>query len=63
VDVSRYINGFDGKSQFVVVNDVVTMNISSTEVRNKIKNGSNLNKLLDFEVINYIKENDLYKEV
>ncbi len=36
--------------------------ISSTELRNKIKNGENIEKLVPSEVKEYILENELYKD-
>ena len=36
-------------------------NISSTEIRDKIKNGANIDKLVDKKVKRYIEENGLYK--
>jgi nicotinate-nucleotide adenylyltransferase len=35
--------------------------ISSTEIRNKIKNGESVDSLVPKEVLNYIKEHELYK--
>lgn len=63
IDVNRYIEEFNNKENFIVVNDLTSMNISSTQVRNLIKenNVEELEKLLDSNIINYIYQNNLYR--
>ncbi len=59
IDTQKYINGRDN---FIVVNGLKEMKISSTEIREFIsnKNYDKLNMYLDKEVIAYIMEHDLY---
>lgn len=48
-----YLNGKD--------EDIPIMEVSSTEIRNKIKNGENIENLVNKDVIKYIKTNKLYE--
>jgi len=59
IDTQKYINGRDN---FIVVNGLKEMKISSTEIREFIsnKNYDKLNMYLDKDVIAYIMEHDLY---
>ena len=48
--------------KYIIIDKVKNIDISSTQVREKIKNHENLNKYLDDFVINYINKNKLYLE-
>ena len=54
MDVNPYVNKL-GKDNFIILNNYPYIKISSTEIRNNINN-----KYLDKEVLDYIKNNNLY---
>ena len=62
VNISKYLNKYN-KEKFIIVKDFNCIDINSTYIRELIRNKDylELNKYLNKEVINYIKENDLYK--
>ena len=45
----------------IIVSDVEPDSLSSTEVRNRIKNNEDILELLDKEVYEYINKNNLYE--
>jgi nicotinic acid mononucleotide adenylyltransferase len=47
-------------SNLKVVEDVTPMEVSSTQVREKIMAGESVDTLLEPQVLNYIVENNLY---
>lgn len=49
------------KQAFIKAKDNITSNLSSTFVRNKLKNGKSVRYLTTDEVVSYIEENKLYK--
>ena len=49
------------KQAFIKSKDNITSNLSSTFVRNKLKNGKSVRYLTTDEVVSYIEENKLYK--
>ena len=55
-----YIKRFNAK---IVKLDVDAIDVSSTEIRNLVKNGGDLSNYLSKEIIDYVKEHNLYKEV
>ena len=57
IDINSYVEKFDKKDRFIVVQDYPFINISSTLLRNKLNK-----EYLDKNVYNYIIENNLYKE-
>ena len=57
IDINSYIKKYN-TSNFIVVNDYEFINVSSTEIRSDLNN-----KYLDKKVLEYIKKNNLYKEV
>ncbi len=49
------------KQAFIKAKDNITSNLSSTFVRNKLKNGKSIKYLTPDEVVEYIEENKLYQ--
>lgn len=64
IDVSYYVSKYEEKGRFILVKDFVSNNISSTFIRESIKNRkfNYLNVLLEEKVLNYIFKNKLYME-
>ena len=56
IDIEYYINKYNTPN-FIVVNNFDFIDVSSTEIRNNLNN-----EYLDKRVLNYIKENNLYKK-
>ena len=54
IDINKYIKKYQ-KAHFIVLKNFHEINISSTEIRNKINK-----ELLDVEVLNYINKHHLY---
>ncbi len=64
IDVKYYLDKLNKKDKYVITHDLPLINISSTMVRNAIKNNQydGLENLLDERVLKYIQVNNLYKE-
>ena len=60
VDVKSHLERLNKKDKYIIIDNVKSIDISSTRIREKIKNHENLNKYLDDFVIEYIKKNKLY---
>jgi len=62
IDINSYINNLGKKNNFHVINSLPQNNISSSAVRNLIKDNkiNYLDKYIDKEIINYILKNKLY---
>ena len=58
IDALNFINQFKQKDNFVLVNDIDELNISSTEIR---QNQKCRKKYLDKRVLKYIDDNNLYR--
>ncbi len=56
IDISSYINKFENKDNFIVIQDFDYINTSSTNIKNDLNNSN-----LDPRVYNYILEHDLYQ--
>ncbi len=61
-DIDELLNKFCEYRENIIVSDVIPYNISSTVIREKIKNNENVDNLIDKDILNYIKENKLYIE-
>lgn len=55
INIKEYVDMFEEKDQFIIIQDYPFIDISSTKIRNKIDE-----KYLDKEVYNYIIKNNLY---
>ena len=61
INITQYLEKLNKKDKYIIVNDLPNIDISSTMIRNKIKDNENdLNEYLDKEVYEYIKEKKLY---
>lgn len=60
IDVDEYINRFDKKENFILVENFDYVPVSSTEIRQNVDN-PDVNKYLDERVLKYIKDNNLYQ--
>jgi nicotinate-nucleotide adenylyltransferase len=60
-DIDEILKRFDKYKDNIIVSDVEPDSLSSTEVRNRIKNNEDILELLDKEVYEYINKNNLYE--
>lgn len=60
-DIEEILKRFLKYKDNIIVSDVEPDSLSSTEIRNKIKNGEGVFELLDKEVYEYILDNKLYE--
>ena len=61
IDIIKYLNNLNKKDKYIIVNDLPNIDISSTMIRNKIKNKEDdLIKYIDTDVYEYIKSKGLY---
>lgn len=62
IDISKYVNSFIEKGMFVIFNEFPYLDISSTYIRDMIRENK-FNKIKDclsVDVLKYIRENNLY---
>ena len=59
--VDRILERFYKYKNNIIVSDILPNGLSSTEIRNKIKNTLDISDILNEEVINYNMFNNLYK--
>lgn len=64
IDMEEHIKKFNKDESFVLVNDFPQMDISSTKIREKIKNSDfdGIDEYLNKEVVKYIVEKQLYSK-
>ena len=60
IDINYYLDKLNKKNDVIIIDNVEEINISSTEIRNMIKDNKNLDNLINKKVIDYIKNNNLY---
>lgn len=62
IDIKHYLDKLNKFDKYQIINDLPIINISSTMIREHIKNKdySGLEEYMDKEVIDYIKKNELY---
>ena len=62
IDIIKYLNNLNKKDKYIIVNDLPSIDISSTMIRDKIKNKEeDLIKYIDSGVYEYIKSKKLYE--
>ena len=61
-DIDEILKRFSKYLDNIIVTDVEPDSLSSTEIRNKIRNREGILELLDSEVYEYIIQNKLYEE-
>jgi nicotinate-nucleotide adenylyltransferase len=61
IDALEYLVKLNKKDNYIIVNDLPNIDISSTMIRNKLNNKDyDLSMYIDDCVLNYIRENNLY---
>lgn len=62
IDIKKYINTYKQKDNFILANNKKNINISSTKIRNAIKDNKlkEIDCFLDKKVLEYILENNIY---
>jgi len=60
-DIEELLKKFVDYQNNIIVADVEQQDISSTDIREKLKNNENVLDLLDKEVYEYIRKNKLYE--
>lgn len=61
IDINEYVEKFNKKDNFIVLDDFDFLSISSTYIRSNIEE-ENAKEFLDEKVLNYIKSKNLYKK-
>lgn len=64
VNTNKYIKNFKQKDNFIVVDEFKEIDVSSTLIREKIRNKEyqHLKNYIDKDILNYIIENKIYEE-
>ena len=57
IEINNYIDKFQQKENFVIIEDFKPISISSTQIRNNV---DDMSKYLDKQIYEYIKRNGLY---
>lgn len=61
IDILEYLEKLNKKDKYIIVNDLPSIDISSTIIRNKLNNKDyDLSMYIDDYILNYIMENNLY---
>ena len=60
IDIDYYLDKLNKKDDAIIINNVDSIDISSTKIRELLKNNGNVNDYVDKEVLEYIKKNNLY---
>ena len=63
IDIIKYLYKLNKKDKYIIVNDLPNIDISSTMIRNKIKDSNikNILELIDKDIYEYIENNKLYR--
>ena len=61
LDIKHYLDRINKKDKYIIIDNVESINISSTTIRETINDFYNLEELIDKDVLDYIIENELYK--
>ncbi len=61
-NTQKILNNYSKYNAKIMVCNLESINISSTNIRKKINNNEDIKDLIDIDVLNYIKENNLYKK-
>lgn len=60
-DIDKLLFKYNEYKNNIIIADIKEKNLSSTEIRKKIKKNEDVAEFLDLDVYKYIKDNDLYK--
>jgi nicotinate-nucleotide adenylyltransferase len=61
-DIEELLNKFNQYINNIIVTDIEPVDLSSTEIREKIRNDIDVLDVVDADVLDYIENNNLYKE-
>ena len=61
IDINKYLKKLGKNTKYKITTDLENINISSTDIRNRLKNNEDNIQNIDSEVFSYIKEHNLYK--
>lgn len=61
IDVLYYLNKLNKKDKYVILNNVESIDISSSKIRELINYTYKLDDIIDEDVLDYIKKNNLYR--
>jgi len=63
IDIIKYLYKLNKKDKYLIINDLPNIDISSTVIRNKIKDSDtkDILELIDKEIYGYIEKNNLYR--
>ncbi len=59
IDISYYLKCLGKTDKYKIVNDLELLNMSSTDIRNKLKEGSYVEDILDEKILYYLKKHKL----
>ena len=60
-DIEKLLKKFEDYQENIIVADVEQQDVSSTDIREKLKNNENVLDVLDKDVYEYIRTNKLYE--
>lgn len=61
LNIKYYLDRINKKDKYTIIDDVESINISSTEIRRIINDFYNLESSVDIDVLKYIINNDIYR--
>ena len=60
IDIKYHLNRLNKKDKYIITENLPNINLSSTYIRENIRNIKKINDKIDIEVLKYINENNLY---
>lgn len=62
-DYAKNVLGLDASKEEIIISKAEPFELSSTEIRDKLKNGEDVSGLIEENTLSYIKEKGLYDEI
>ena len=60
IDIKYHLNRINKKDKYIITDNLPNINLSSTYIRENIKDNEKLKDKISIEVLKYIKENNIY---